>query len=161
MLDRFQIDIPKDTTLTISITPIDYKVKVSGTDDEELINQIEKLLETGENSKELFLHIMKSLSSDSAQYSLDAYQKYQTAREMYEVTGYHVKDLEVIDGRFVTPDGRDLLDVYKEELEKDPVQRKRSIMHWLTMDHSLASLRKPGMIPFRILFYRLTTAMDL
>lgn len=144
MLDRFQIDIPKDTTLTISITPIDYKVKVSGTDDEELINQIEKLLETGENSKELFLHIMKSLSSDSAQYSPDAYQKYQTAREMYEVTGYHVKDLEVIDGRFVTPDGRDLLDVYKEELEKDPVQKKTVNYALAHYGSQLGKLAKAG-----------------
>ena len=144
LLDRYQIDIPKDTVLTISITPIDYKVKVSGTDDEELINQIEKLLETGENSKELFLHIMKSLSSDSAQYSLDAYQKYQTAREMYEVTGYHVKDLEVIDGRFVTPDGRDLLDVYKEELEKDPVQKKTVNYALAHYGSQLSKLAKVG-----------------
>ncbi|OLQ46151.1 DUF4885 domain-containing protein [Bacillus licheniformis] len=124
LLNRNHIHIPEGTELTFTITPIDYKVRVSGSDDEDLINQIEQVLQSGDNSKELFLHIMKSQSSDSTQFSEEAYKKYQAAREMYEVTGCHLKDLEVIDGRYVTPDGRDLLDVYKEELEKDPVQKE-------------------------------------
>ncbi|RCK09657.1 DUF4885 domain-containing protein [Bacillus licheniformis] len=65
----YHIAIPADAALTFTITPIDYQVKVSGTDDEQLIHQIEQILQSGENSKQLFLHIMKSLSSDSAQYS--------------------------------------------------------------------------------------------
>ncbi len=35
---------------------------------------------------------------------------------MYEVTGYHLKDLQIVDGKYVTEDGRDLLEVYKEAL---------------------------------------------
>lgn len=124
LLNRNHIHIPEGTELTFTITPIDYQVRVSGTDDQDLIKQIEQVLQSGDNSKELFLHIMKSQSSDSAQFSEEAYKKYQAAREMYEVTGYHLKDLEVIDGRYVTPEGRDLMDVYKEELEKDPVQKQ-------------------------------------
>ncbi|PNB46286.1 DUF4885 domain-containing protein, partial [Pseudomonas sp. GW456-E7] len=88
------IHIPQGTKLRFTITPIDYKVQVSGTDDQALIEQIEQVMQSGDNSKELFLHIMKSQSSDSTQYSEEAYQKYQAAREMYEVTGYHLKDLE-------------------------------------------------------------------
>ncbi|MCY9340010.1 DUF4885 domain-containing protein [Bacillus haynesii] len=166
LLDQYHIAIPADTALTFTISPIDYQVKVSGTDDEQLIHQIEHILQSGENSKQLFLHIMKSLSSDSAQYSKEAQQKYQTVREIYEVTGYHLKDLEVVDGRYVTPDGRDLLDVYKEELEKDPVQKKTAhfaIAHYraelnrlaeagydsvpdfiLSIDYSNGSLRDTG-----------------
>lgn len=124
LLNRNGIHIPQGTRLTFTITPIDYKVQVRGTDDEALIEQIEQVLQSGDNSKELFLHIMKSLSSDSAQFSEEAYKKYQAAREMYDVTGYQLKELKVVDGRYVTPDGRDLLDVYKEELEKDPVQKQ-------------------------------------
>jgi len=124
LLNRNDIHIPQGTKLTFTITPIDYKVQVRGTDDEALIEQIEQVLQSGDNSKELFLHIMKSLSSDSAQFSEEAYKKYQAAREMYDVTGYQLKELKVVDGRYVTPDGRDLLDVYKEELEKDPVQKQ-------------------------------------
>ncbi|EWH22772.1 DUF4885 domain-containing protein [Bacillus haynesii] len=166
LLDQYHIAIPADTALTFTISPIDYQVKVSGTDDEQLIHQIEHILQSGENSKQLFLHIMKSLSSDSAQYSKEAQQKYQTVREIYEVTGYHLKDLEVVDGGYVTPDGRDLLDVYKEELEKDPVQKKTAhfaIAHYgaelnrlaeagyhsvpdfiLSIDYSNGSLRDTG-----------------
>ncbi|MFS0560723.1 DUF4885 domain-containing protein [Terribacillus sp. 179-K 1B1 HS] len=121
--NRNKIHIPQGTELTFTITPIDYKVRVSGTDDEALIEQIEQVLQSGDNGKELFLHIMKSQSSDSAQFSEEAYKKYQAAREMYDVTGYRLKDLKVVDGRYVTPDGRDLLEVYKEGLEKDPVQK--------------------------------------
>lgn len=124
LLNRNHIHIPQGTELTFTITPIDYKVQVIGTDDEALIEQIEQVLQSGDNSKELFLHIMKSLSSDSAQFSEEAYKKYQVTREMYDVTGYHLKDLKVVDGRYLMPDGRDLLDVYKEELEKDPVQKQ-------------------------------------
>ncbi|WP_396278953.1 DUF4885 domain-containing protein [Bacillus paralicheniformis] len=166
LLDQYHIAIPADTALTFTISPIDYQVKVSGTDDEQLIHQLEHILQSGENSKQLFLHIMKSLSSDSAQYSKEAQQKYHTVREIYEVTGYHLKDLEVVDGRYVTPDGRDLLDVYKEELEKDPVQKKTAhfaIAHYraelnrlaeagydsvpdfiLSIDYSNGSLRDTG-----------------
>ncbi|MCY8202053.1 DUF4885 domain-containing protein [Bacillus sp. N12A5] len=166
LLNRNDIHIPLGTELTFTITPIDYKVQVSGTDDEALIEQIGQVLQSGDNSKELFLHIMKSQSGDSTQFSGEAYQKYQAAREMYEVTGYHLRDLEVIDGRYVTPDGRDLLDVYKEELEKDPVQKQTAsyaISHYrselskiaeagydaipdfiLSIDYSNGSLRDAG-----------------
>lgn len=134
---------------------------MSGTDDQDLIKQIEQVLQSGDNSKELFLHIMKSQSSDSTQFSEEAYQKYRAAREMYEVTGYHLKDLEVIDGRYVTPDGRDLLDVYKEELEKVQCRNKRLLMLYLTIVQSSVKSRKPGIMPFRISSYQLITAMDL
>ncbi|MBL3649840.1 MULTISPECIES: DUF4885 domain-containing protein [Bacillus] len=166
LLNRNDIHIPEGTELTFTITPIDYKVQVSGTKDEALIKQIEQALQAGDNSKELFLHIMKSQSIDSTQYSEEAYQKYQAAREMYDVTGYQLRDLEVIDGRYVTPDGRDLLDVYKEELEKDPVQKQTAsyaISHYrselskmaeagydaipdfiLSIDYSNGSLRDVG-----------------
>ncbi|MCI3986093.1 DUF4885 domain-containing protein [Bacillus vallismortis] len=166
LLNRNDIHIPQGTELTFTITPIDYKVQVSGTNDEALIGQIEQVLQSGDNSKELFLHILKSLSADSTQYSQEAYQKYQAAREMYDVTGYRLKDLEVIDGRYITPDGRDVIDVYKEELEKDPVQKQtapHAISHYrlalsklaeagydaipdftLSIDYSNGSLRDVG-----------------
>lgn len=82
-------------------------------------------------------------------------------REMYEVTGYHLKDLEVIDGRYVTPEGRDLIDVYKEELEKIQCRSKRLLMLYLTIVQSSVKSRKLGIMPFRISSYQLITAMDL
>ncbi|MCG8398041.1 DUF4885 domain-containing protein [Bacillus atrophaeus] len=144
LLNRNHIQIPAGTELTFTITPIDYKVKVSGTDDKELIGQIERLLQSGDNSKELFLHIMKSQTSDSAQYSEAAYQKYQAVREMYEVTGYHLKDLEVVDGRYITPDGRDLLEVYKEKLENDPMQKQTASYAISHYGSQLSSIAKIG-----------------
>ncbi|WP_249713599.1 DUF4885 family protein, partial [Bacillus cereus] len=40
LLDRIHIQIPEGANLTFTISPIDYLLKVSGTDDKELIQQI-------------------------------------------------------------------------------------------------------------------------
>ncbi|MEC3656339.1 DUF4885 family protein [Bacillus siamensis] len=121
LFHRNHIQIPEGANLTFTISPIDYLLKVSGTDDKELTQQIEAVLNSGENSKELFAHIIGSWSDDSSQFTPEAYEKYQVVREMYEVTGYHLKDLQTVGGKFVTEDGRDLLEVYKEALQHDPL----------------------------------------
>ncbi|UZD74363.1 DUF4885 domain-containing protein [Bacillus siamensis] len=121
LFHRNHIQIPEGANLAFTISPIDYLLKVSGTDDKELTQQIEAVLNSGENSKELFAHIIRSRSDDSSQFTPEAYEKYQVVREMYEVTGYHLKDLQTVGGKFVTEDGRDLLEVYKEALQHDPL----------------------------------------
>ncbi len=57
LLDKYSISIPKDTNLTFTIDPYDYKVTVSGLDDKNLSSLIEDVLNTASNSKELFSHI--------------------------------------------------------------------------------------------------------
>ena len=60
LLDKYGIDIPKDTNLTFTIDPYDYKVNVSGSDDKNLTSLIEDVINTADNSKALFNHIYKS-----------------------------------------------------------------------------------------------------
>ncbi len=46
LLDKYSISIPKDTNLTFTIDPYDYKVTVSGLDDKSLSSLIEDVLNT-------------------------------------------------------------------------------------------------------------------
>ncbi|WP_269773755.1 DUF4885 family protein, partial [Bacillus safensis] len=61
------ITIPKNTNLTFTIDPNNFKLVVSGSKDESLMKQIEDLLNTTNNTRELFFHIMKSRNDDSTQ----------------------------------------------------------------------------------------------
>ena len=122
---------------------------MSGIDDKELTQQIEAVLNSGENSKELFAHIIRSRSDDSSQFTPETYEKYQVVREMYEVTGYHLKDLQIVDGKYVTEDGSDLLDVYKEALQHDPLLKHTAAEAPIT-DRRSRSLRERVMTPFLI-----------
>ncbi|MDU0813617.1 DUF4885 family protein [Bacillus siamensis] len=143
LFHRNHIQIPEDANLTFTISPIDYLLKVSGTDDKELTQQIEAVLNSGENSKELFAHIIRSRSDDSSQFTPEAYEKYQVVREMYEVTGYHLKDLQTV-GKFVTEDGRDLLGVYKEALQHDPLLKHTAAEAAAHYGQALTKLARTG-----------------
>jgi len=75
LLDEYQINIPKDTKLTFTIDPNNYKLTVSGTDDIVLSGQLEEALNTANNAKELFVHIMDyygSQLSDLAKNGFDS-----------------------------------------------------------------------------------------
>ncbi len=144
LFHRNHIQMPEGANLTFTISPIDYLLKVSGTDDKELTQQIEAVLNSGENSKELFAHIIRSRSDDSSQFTPEAYEKYQVIREMYEVTGYHLKDLQIVDGKYVTEDGRDLLDVYKEALQLDPLLKHTAAEAAAHYGQALTKLARTG-----------------
>lgn len=47
LFHRKHIQIPEGANLTFTISPIDYLLKVSGTDDKELTQQIEAVLNSG------------------------------------------------------------------------------------------------------------------
>ncbi|PJZ01725.1 DUF4885 domain-containing protein [Bacillus vallismortis] len=123
LFDRQNLTIPENTQLTFTITPFDYATTVTGIDDQHIIDTIEALLNSGDNGKELFQHIMGSKTDDSAQFEKEPYDKYQAVREIYEKTGYLLGDLQAQNGTFMTEDGRDILDVYREALEKDPLTK--------------------------------------
>ncbi|WP_162101806.1 DUF4885 family protein [Bacillus sp. SKDU12] len=143
LFDRQNLTIPKNTKLTFTITPFDYAATVTGTDDPKVIDTIEALLNSGSNSKELFQHIMGSRTDDSVQFEKESYEKYQAVREIYEKTGYHLGDLHAQNGTFMTEDGRDILDVYREALEKDPLTKdftSVALSHYGTEVKHLASV---------------------
>ncbi|MBG9820223.1 DUF4885 family protein [Bacillus sp. FSL P4-0322] len=114
------ITIPKNTNLTFTIDPNNFKLVVSGSTDESLMKQIEDLLNTTNNTRELFFHIMKSRNDDSTQFTPDSLAKFHLVNQIKTVTGYNLKDLSIVNGQFVTDNGTNIFDLYKEELLKNP-----------------------------------------
>ncbi|MDT8719232.1 DUF4885 family protein [Clostridium sp. 19966] len=64
LLKENSIDVPKSTKLTFSISSKDYKLTVDGTEDDKLKEKLEDVLNSNNNSKELYKHIL-SISSQS------------------------------------------------------------------------------------------------
>jgi hypothetical protein len=119
LLDKYGIDIPKDTNLTFTIDPYDYKVSVSGSDDKNLTSLIEDVINTADNSKALFRHIHQStLDHNNSQISKEKEDKESLFHEIKNKTGYDLRDLQNVDGKFLTEDGTDILDLYKEGVLK-------------------------------------------
>ena len=116
LLNKYGISIPKDSNLRFTIEPYDYKVTVSGLDDKNLSSLIEDVLNTGDNSKELFRHISYSRSSyldDSTQFDKDKSMKYGIFHNVKELTGYDLRELENVDGKFLTKDGTDVIELLR------------------------------------------------
>ncbi len=78
LLDKYSISIPKDTNLTFTIDPYDYKVSVGGLEDKSLSSLIEDALNTASNSKELFSHIYNSTLDNNSQVSKEKSDKKNT-----------------------------------------------------------------------------------
>ncbi|MBS4749359.1 MULTISPECIES: DUF4885 family protein [Bacillus] len=114
------LNIPKNANLTFTIDPNHFKLVVSGSTDESMINQIEDILNTSNNTRELFFHIMKSRNDDSTQFTPDSLAKFHLVNQIKTVTGYNLKDLSIVNGQFVTDTGANIFDIYKEELLKNP-----------------------------------------
>ncbi|EKF35124.1 DUF4885 family protein [Bacillus xiamenensis] len=114
------LNIPKNANLTFTIDPNHFKLVVSGATDESLIKQIEDILNTSNNTRELFFHIMKSRNDDSTQFTPDSLAKFHLVNQIKTVTGYNLKDLSIVNGQFLTENGANIFDIYKEELLKNP-----------------------------------------
>lgn len=114
------LNIPKNANLTFTIDPNHFKLVVSGATDESLIKQIEDKLNTSNNTRELFFHIMKSRNDDSTQFTPDSLAKFHLVNQIKTVTGYNLKDLSIVNGQFLTENGANIFDIYKEELLKNP-----------------------------------------
>lgn len=117
LFEKNNVSIPDNLRLTFKIDPYTYHLTASGTEDSSLINKIEQLLNSGDNSKELFLHIIKSKFNDSEQCTQEKLEKYRLNLEIKKYTGYDLKDLKIVDGKFTAEDGKDIGEVYSNELK--------------------------------------------
>src|SRR5574344_564109 len=113
LLDKYSISIPKDTNLTVTTDPYDDKITVSGLNYKNLSSLIEDVLNTASNSKELFSHIYNSTLDNNSQVSKEKSDKKTLFHEIKNRTGYDLRDLENIDGKFLTQNGTDILELYK------------------------------------------------
>ncbi len=100
--------------MTFTIDPLNYKLKVSGVDDKGIADNIEEILNTDNNSRELFYHIMKS---NSGSISKDVLLKYHALSKFKSVTGQDLRDYKQTALGMVNEKGENVLDVYKEALK--------------------------------------------
>lgn len=136
--------IPNGTSLTFTIDPNNFKLMVSGSKDESLIEQLENILNTTNNTRELFFHIMKSRSDDSTQFSNAKLDKFRLVNQIKTVTGYNLKDLEIINGKFITEDGTDIFNIYKEKLSQNPYTKDHVGAAFSYYGSTLHNLAKNG-----------------
>ncbi|OEH94394.1 DUF4885 family protein [Bacillus solimangrovi] len=137
LFEKYQISIPNDAKLTFTIDPYNYNLSVSGTEDNELIDQLEYALNIDKNAKELFLHIMRSSSHNSTQFTQEKEDKYFLAREIKNVTGYDLNNLTNINRKFITEDGQDIYELYKSQLKNNPYASVR-LQHYVPHLNKLA-----------------------
>jgi hypothetical protein len=111
---RSGINIPENIRLSFVIDT-QYRLHVTGTDDARLIAQIEQLLNSNGNSAQLFRHILDSTRNHegervSSQVRGDSLRMYCIDRAIRRYTDYTRHDLDLVDGRFLTRDGVDIMD---------------------------------------------------
>jgi hypothetical protein len=136
------IEIPRENTLTFSITPYDYQLKVSGLKDEALTSHIESILNSGDNAKNLFAHIyLSGNGSDyvkSEQLSSDKCQKLSLFLEIKNNTGYDLRNCISKDGTFYAPDGTDVIKAYQNSTKIPKEYRSEAISTYVPRLRELA-----------------------
>lgn len=142
LLNKYNVIIPEDTKLSFTIDPNTLKATVSGSDDETLVKSVEDIINTADNTKQLFLHIISSRSDDSTQYSGMSASKFSLIQEMKNVTGYNLKDLEIKDGKFITPDGIDIAEIYTKKINENP--KMSDYFKMMNIGSYVGDLRKLG-----------------
>ena len=99
--------------MNFTIEPLNFTLKVSGIDDENIVKRIEELLNKDNNSRELFYHLMNS----NASISRDTLEKYRLMRTFKSVTDGDIRDFKQIGSGLFNEKGENILDVFKEGLK--------------------------------------------
>ncbi len=140
LLKKYNVTVPQDTKLSFTIDPNTLKATVSGTDDETLTKSVEDVINTADNATELFYHISSSVSDDSTQYTPRQYSKFNLTKQIKDVTGYSLKDLEIKDGKFMTPDGIDVAEIYTKKINENP--KMSDYYKMMSIGSNVADLKK-------------------
>ena len=145
LLNKYNITIPQDTKLSFTIDPNNLKATVSGSDDETLTKSVQDVINTADNAKQLFLHIVSSRSDNSTQYSGASDSKFNLTQNIKDATGYTLKDLEIKDGKFITPDGTDIAQLYAKKINENSKMSEDHKMMIISADTAdLKKLAKNG-----------------
>ena len=113
ILSNAGLDVSMLGNMTFSIEPFNHTLTVMGLDTQTK-SIVEQLLNSNDNSVELFYHIMHSNRSRIDESVLD---KYRAIQNFKEVTGDDLRTFSQTKDGFVDKNGRNALDVYKKALE--------------------------------------------
>ncbi len=115
ILDNAGINLDDITALLFSFNPYDYSALVTGDLDENILDKINSLINSNNNSKELFFWAFQN-SSSLDEYSVAKYRAYQ---EVLKYTGLNLGSLSQSNGTYLTPDNQDLFDILQEAIKND------------------------------------------
>ncbi|MBL3519232.1 DUF4885 family protein [Arcobacter lanthieri] len=148
LLNNHGITIPKDEKLIFTIEPNYYTLKVNGAKDENLATAIEEILnKNSENVKQLFLHISGSKFEENSQFTKEKQDKLNIVNSIKEVTGYNLADLEVKGDKFITLNGVDVFEIYKENFghRKSLTEEQRNYV-LIEQQNQLTELARKGFL---------------
>lgn len=97
-----------------------YQLKVSGNADKDILSSIEKLLNEGDNAKNIWTHAwicMYDADNEivNSQANMIKANQYSLWHELYNTTGYDICNASYKNGTFIAEDGTDLLALFKEK----------------------------------------------
>jgi len=125
LFNRNGIIVPENLRLSFTIDS-QFRLRVTGTDDESLIKRIEELLNRNGNSQQLYDHILQSTRtrdyeciSDQVQEGSDSLRQYRVDWAIRNYTDYTRQDLDLVNGKFLTKDGIDIMELIREGMAKE------------------------------------------
>lgn len=104
----------------INIDPYSYEVNVNN-DNSSFTSDIKRILESGNNAAELFKHIIiSSLDNghNNKKITEDGKSKFNLYHQCLEGTDIDIRELEEKNGTYYTKDGKDIIDVYNDAVDK-------------------------------------------
>ncbi|MBA4687634.1 MAG: DUF4885 family protein [Candidatus Galacturonibacter soehngenii] len=110
----FDLSLLSQRSVVLKIDPFYYKLSVIGLEDTSISQQIEQVLNSSNNAKQLFYHI---LNSNASGISKDVLTKYRALKDFQNVTGLDLRDFFVTQDGFVNAAGENALELYKEYLK--------------------------------------------
>ncbi len=116
LLKHNGIELDDSDNFLISFDENTFSAHIEGLDDNDLSKKIEELLNSNNNSKELFYYTLKNSSNVDSD-SLNKFRLYQNVKDYL---GLDINDFVLKDDGFYDKDGQNLIDVLKEGLKNNP-----------------------------------------
>ncbi|MCM1512064.1 MAG: DUF4885 domain-containing protein [Oxalobacter formigenes] len=114
ILANAQIDTGSLGKITFSIEPYNHTLSVAGVENPDTAAMMEKLLNEGRNSTELFHHIFKSNYFSIAE---DIKTKYRLLQDFKNITGLDLRLFHQTGNGLENKNGQNALDLYREGLK--------------------------------------------
>lgn len=114
-LQNHGIRIEENQSFHLSINPYSYFVQASGDMSEVLLQKIKELLESNNDSRDIFYWGL----NNGAKYSEESLTKWRAYQNVKRYSGLELPQLQLIDGKFYTEDGKDVWELVKEGIRKD------------------------------------------
>lgn len=146
ILMSHHITLPESFCCTFTVDPYSYYISVN--EYSKFKKPIENALNVGENGKNLYQHIRRSIiqeGTNQAQVTQNGYLKYQAYHQILNYTGLKLNELEEKNGAYYTLDGIDVYDIMSQAINNStsiPNHFKRQLKGWI--NHLVSDLSLKG-----------------